>query len=82
MIIFHKFQQSIIHVGIKKADNNIIIKANPSIPTIKFIFIPSNQGNVSINWRSVFVKSKKNNRTIEKLKMRSDQNNEKLRIKV
>jgi hypothetical protein len=38
-----------IHVGIKKADNMIIVRAKPSIPRIILIFIELNQELVSIN---------------------------------
>ena len=75
------FQQSIIQTGISKAVNCIKIKANPSIPKIRFILIIRIQSLISRNWNCVDVGSKKNKSEKLTFKINRDQKSEKLRIK-
>jgi hypothetical protein len=74
------FQLSKTQVGIKKAVKSIILKAKPSIPTIKLIFIESNQRFFWTNWNVEIVGSKKKRRKKERFSISKDQPKEKLRI--
>ena len=76
------FQHNIIQIGIKNAVKIIINNAKPSTPKIQLIFTMSNQGLISINWKCVTVGSKKNNKEQQILKIISELNNPKLRIKI
>jgi hypothetical protein len=69
-----------MQIGIIKAVSWINTRAKPSKPKTKCILIELSQSFAPKNWKPVAFTSKKNNSIIVKLKIKSDQNNEKLRI--
>ena len=71
-----------IHTGINKAVNCIKTSAKPSTPKIMVIFKTSNQWLIAKNWNCVLAESKKKSKDTLMFNIKSDQNSEKLRMKL